>query len=136
MQPARRKYPKEFRGKMPGIAWKGNTLTYGDFGLQALDRGWVTGKQIEAARVAIVRTTKRKGKVWIKLFPHKPVTKKSAEVTRGGGKGAVDHYVAVVKPGRVLLEIGGLPEDMAKASLRLAAMKFPMKTRVIKKEQH
>lgn len=133
MQPKKRKYTKEFRGSMPGIAWKGNTLTFGDFGLQALDRGWVTGKQIEAARVAVVRTTKRRGRVWLKLFPHKPVTKKSSEVTRGGGKGAVDHYVAVVKPGRILLEIGGLPEELAKESLKLAAQKFPMKTRVVKK---
>jgi large subunit ribosomal protein L16 len=136
MQPKRRKHTKEFRGKMPGIAWKGNKLTFGEYGLQALDRGWITGKQIEAARVAVVRTTKRKGKVWLKLFPHKPVTAKSTEVTRGGGKGAVDHYVAVVKPGRVLLEVGGLPEDMAMESLRLAAMKFPLKTRVVKKAHH
>ena len=135
MQPKKRKYTKEFRGKMPGLAWRGNKLTFGDYGLQALDRSWITGRQIEAARVAVVRTTKRKGKVWIKLFPHKPVTKKSAEVTRGGGKGAVDHYVAVVKPGRVLLEVGGLPEELAIQSLKLAAQKFPIKTRIIRKDK-
>lgn len=134
MQPKKRKYTKEFRGKMPGLAWRGNKLTFGEYGLQALDRTWITGRQIEAARVAVVRTTKRKGKVWIKLFPHKPVTKKSSEVTRGGGKGAVDHYVAVVKPGRVLLEVGGLPEDVAIQSLKLAAQKFPIKTRIIRKD--
>lgn len=133
MQPKKRKYPKEFRGKMAGLAWKGNTVTFGEYAIQALDRGWITGRQIEAARVAVVRTTKRKGKIWIKIFPHKPVTKKSSEVTRGGGKGSVDHYVAVIKPGRVLLEVGGLPEEVALESLRLAAQKFPMKTRIIKK---
>ncbi len=133
MQPKKRKHTKEFRGKMAGLAWRGSKVTFGEYGLQALDRGWVTGRQIESARVTVARTTKRKGKVWIKLFPHKPVTKKSSEVTRGGGKGAVDHYVAVVKPGRVLLEVGGLPEDVARESLRLAAQKFPMKTRIVKK---
>ncbi len=133
MQPKKRKFAKEFRGKNRGVAWKGSSITFGDYGLQALEGGWITGRQIEAARVAIVRTTKRKGRVWGKIFPHKPVTKKSAEVTRGGGKGAVDHYVAVIKPGRVLLEIGGLPEDLAMESLRLAAAKFPVKTRIVKR---
>lgn len=133
MQPKKRKYTKEFRGKNRGIARRGSTLTFGEYGLQALEHSWITGKQIEAARVAIVRTTKRKGRVWGKIFPHKPVTEKSSEVTRGGGKGAVSHYVAVVKPGRILLEIGGLPEDMALESLRLAAAKFPLKTRVVRR---
>lgn len=118
---------------MNGIAWRGNELTYGDYGLQALDRGWITGNQLEAARRAIVRTSKRKGRVWLKLFPHKPVTKKSAEVTRGGGKGDVDHYVAVVLPGRVMIEVGGLDDATSLESLRLAAQKFPIKTRIVKK---
>lgn len=133
MQPKKRKYAKEFRGKNRGVAWKGSSITFGDYGLQSLEGGWITGRQIEAARVAIVRTTKRKGRVWGKIFPHKPVTKKSSEVTRGGGKGAVDHYVAVIKPGRVLLEIGGLPEELAMESLRLAAAKFPVKTRIVRR---
>lgn len=118
---------------MRGISWRGSELTFGDFGLQALEPGWITGKQIEAARVAVVRTTKRKGRVWGKIFPHKPVTKKSDEMTRGVGKGEVSHYVAVVKPGRVMIEVGGLPEEMALESLRLAAAKLPIKTRVVKK---
>lgn len=133
MQPKRRKHKKEFRGRMRGISWTGNELTFGDYGLQALEPAWITGRQIEAARVAVVRTTKRKGRVWGKIFPHKPVTKKSDEVTRGVGKGEVSHYVAVVKPGRVLLEVGGLDETTALYSLKLAAAKFPLKTRVIKK---
>lgn len=133
MQPQKRKFPKEFRGKMRGVAWRGSKVTYGEYALQALDRGWITGKQIEAARLAVVRTTKRKGKIWIKVFPHKPVTQKSAEQTRGGGKGSVDHYVAVIKPGLVLMEISGLSPEMARESLRLAAQKFPMKTRIIEK---
>ncbi len=133
MQPKKRKHAKEFRGKMRGIALRGSELTYGDYGLQALDRGWVTAKQIEAARRAVVHTTARKGRVWLKLFPQKPVTAKSSEVTRGGGKGDVSHYVAVVKPGRILLEVGGLTEAISLESLRLAAQKFPMRTRVIKK---
>lgn len=133
MQPKRRKHKKEFRGKMRGISWRGSELTFGDYGLQALEPSWITGKQIEAARVAVVRQTKRKGRVWGKIFPHKPVTKKSDEVTRGVGKGEVSHYVAVVKPGRILLEVGGLTEEMALHSLKLAAAKFPIKTRVIKK---
>jgi large subunit ribosomal protein L16 len=133
MQPKNRKHKKEFRGSMHGISWRGSELTFGDYGLQALEPAWITGKQIEAARVAVVRTTKRKGRVWGKIFPHKPVTKKSDEQTRGVGKGEVSHYVAVVKPGRILLEVGGLPHDMALESLRLAAAKFPIKTRVVKK---
>lgn len=134
MQPKSRKHKKEFRGNMRGISWRGSDLTFGDYGLQALEPGWITGKQIEAARVAVVRTTKRKGRVWGKIFPHKPVTKKSDEMTRGVGKGEVSHYVAVVRPGRVMIEVGGLPEDMALESLRLAAAKLPIKTRVVTKK--
>lgn len=133
MQPKKRKHKKEFRGKMRGIAWRGSDVTFGEYGLQALDRGWITGRQIEAARRTVARSTKRKGKVWIQIFPHKPVTEKSAEVTRGAGKGEVAYYVAVVKPGRILMELGGLDETTSMASLRLAAQKFPIKTRIIKK---
>ena len=134
MQPKKRKHAKEFRGSMHGLAWRGSELTYGEYGLQAMDRGWVTAKQIEAARRAVVHTTARKGRVWLKLFPQKPVTAKSAEVTRGGGKGDVSHYVAVVRPGRVLLEVGGLDAEVSLKSLKLAAQKFPMRTRIIKKD--
>lgn len=134
MQPKKRKHKKEFRGKMRGLSWRGNELTFGDYGLQAVECSWITARQIEAARVAVVRTTKRKGRVWGKIFPHKPVTKKSDETTRGVGKGEVSHYVAVVKPGRMLLEVGGLTEEVAMQSLRLAAAKFPLKTRIVKKE--
>lgn len=133
MQPKNRKHKKEFRGSMHGVAWRGSKISYGEYGLQAVDRGWINAKQIEAARRALVRTTKRKGKIWIKLFPHKPVTKKSDEVTRGAGKGEVDHYVAVVRPGLVLIEIGGVSEEIAIESLKLASRKFPIKTRIIKK---
>lgn len=133
MQPKSRKYKKEFRGKMRGIALRGSELSSGEYGLQALDRGWITGRQIEAARRAVAHASKRKGKLWIMIFPQKPVTKKSDEVTRGNGKGDVSHYVAVIKPGRLLLEISGLPEDLSKECLTLAANKFPLKTRIIKK---
>src|SRR5690606_25316475 len=133
LQPKRRKHKKEFRGKNPGIAIRGSKLAYGDFGLQALERGWIDGRQIEAARKVIARHTKRRGKTWLKVFPHKPVTMKSSEITRGGGKGAVDHYVAVVNPGLMLLELGGLPDDIASHALKLAAHKLPLKTRVINK---
>ncbi len=133
MQPKNRKYKKEFRGKMRGLSTRGSKLAYGDFGLQALDRGWINGQQIEAARKAIVRHTNRKGKTWLMVFPHKPFTEKSAETTRGAGKGDVAGYVAVIKPARVIFEIGGLPEDIARESLKLAAQKLPLKTRIITK---
>jgi len=133
MQPRNRKHKKEFRGKMRGIAWRGSTITFGEFGLQATDRGWISAKQIEAARKTVARATKRRGRIWIKMFPHKPVTKKSDEVTRGAGKGEVDHYVCVIKPGLVLLEIGGLDKEVSVSSLKLAAQKLPIKTRVIEK---
>lgn len=133
MQPRNRKHKKEFRGRMRGIAWRGSEVTFGEYGLQATDRGWITAKQIEAARKTVARATKRRGRIWIKMFPHKPVTKKSDEVTRGAGKGEVSHYVAVIKPGLVLLEIGGLEKDVCVASLKLAAQKLPIKTRVIEK---
>lgn len=98
---------------MKGLAWRGSTLAYGDYGMQALDRGWIDSRQIEAARKVIVKHTKRKGKTWLMIFPHKPVTAKSSEIKRGGGKGEVDHYVAVIKPGRVIFELGGIDEETA-----------------------
>lgn len=134
LQPKKRKYTKEFRGRMKGNANKGNTLSYGDYGLQSLGRGWVNSRQIEAARQAIVRYTKRRGKLWVNIFPHKPVTEKGSEVTRGSGKGPVKEYVAVVKPGRIMLEIGGLPEDIAKDALKRGAQKFPLQTRIVSKD--
>lgn len=134
MQPKRRKFKKEFRGNMRGISWRGSEISYGEYAIQALDRGWLTANQLESARKAIVRHTKRKGRIWIKVFAHKPVTKKSDEVTRGVGKGDVSHYVAVVTPGRVLMEISGVPEITAMESLALALRKLPIKTRIIKKE--
>ncbi|GAB4285142.1 MAG: 50S ribosomal protein L16 [Candidatus Dojkabacteria bacterium] len=118
---------------MKGVAMKGNKLSYGDYGLQSLGRDWVDGRQLEAARKAIVRHTKRKGKTWLMIFPSKPVTKKSSEVKRGSGKGEVDRYVAVVKPGRVIFEVGGLTEEVAREALRLASQKLSVKTRVITK---
>lgn len=133
LQPKKRKYTKEFRGSMKGLSLRGSELAYGDLGIQAIEKGWIDSKQIESARKAIVNSTQRKGKVWIKIFPHKPVTKKSDEVVRGGGKGPVDHYVAVIKPGRILFEIGGLTEDLSKEALELGRKKLPIKTRLVHK---
>jgi large subunit ribosomal protein L16 len=118
---------------MRGLAQRGSDITFGDFAIQAVEKGWIDGRQIEAARKAITNSTDRKGKVWIKIFPHKPVTKKSDEVVRGGGKGPVDHYVSVVKPGRVLFEIGGLSEEVARKALGLGMRKLPIKTRLVTK---
>lgn len=133
LQPKKRKHKKEFRGSMHGVAQSGNVLTYGDYGLQALEPGWVENNQIEACRKAIVRHTKRKGKTWLMIFPHKPYTAKSSEVKRGGGKGEVEGYVAVVKPGRIIFELGGLSEEVAREALRLASHKLGIKTRIIEK---
>ncbi|MDR0570489.1 MAG: 50S ribosomal protein L16 [Clostridiales Family XIII bacterium] len=127
LMPKRVKRRRVHRGRMKGIATKGNTITYGSYGLIALDRGWITSNQIEAARVAMTRSIKRGGKVFIKIFPHKSVTKKPAEVRMGSGKGAPEYWVAVVKPGRVMFEIEGVSEDKAKEAMRLAAHKLPVK---------
>ena len=132
--PKRVKYRKQQRGRMKGKATRGNKVTYGDYGLQALEPGWVSSAQIEAARVAMTRYTKRGGKVWIKIFPDKPVTQKPAETRMGSGKGSVEYWVAVVKPGRVMFEIGGVTEDVAREALRLASYKLPVKTKIVKKE--
>ena len=123
------------RGRMKGKAYSGNTITYGEYGLQALEPTWMTANQIEAARRAMTRYIKRGGNVWIKVFPDKPVTKKPAEVRMGSGKGAPEYWVAVVKPGRVLFEMGGVSEEIAREALRLAAMKLPIKTKFVVREE-
>ncbi len=127
--PKRVKYRKQMRGRMKGKASRGAEVSFGDYGLQALEPGWVTARQIEAARRALVRFMRRHGKVWIRVFPDKPVTKKPAETRMGKGKGAVDHWVAVVKPGRILFEISGLDESGAREAMRLAAHKISVKTK-------
>ena len=133
--PKRTKYRKVHRGRMTGRAMRGNTVAYGEFGLQAMESGWITSNQIEAARVAMTRYTRRGGKVWIKLFPDKPVTSKALGTRMGSGKGAPDHWIAVVKPDRVMFEIGGVSEEVAKEALRLASHKLPIKCKIIKKEE-
>lgn len=133
--PKRVKYRKAQRGRMKGTAWRGSTVTFGDYGLQALEPGWITNTQIEAARVAMTRHIKRGGKVWIKIFPDKPVTAKPAETRMGSGKGAPEYWVAVVKPGRVMFEIGGVSEEVAREAMRLASFKLPIKTRFVKRAE-
>ena len=135
LQPKRLKHRKFQRGRMKGIAQAGNTITSGDYALQAQEPCWMTARQIEAARRAIVHHFKRGGKVWIRVFPDKPVTKKPAEVRMGSGKGAPDHWVAVVRPGKILFEVGGVDERLAKEALRLAAYKLPIKTRFMAREE-
>ena len=135
LMPKKVKYRKQQRGRMKGIATRGNQLSLGEFGLQATEPGWVTSRQIEAARIAMTRYTKRGGNVWIRIFPDKPVTKKPAETRMGSGKGAPEYWVSVVKPGRVMFEIGGIPEDVAREALRLAGHKLPIKTKFISKEE-
>jgi large subunit ribosomal protein L16 len=131
LMPKRVKYRKQMRGRMKGRASRGATVAFGDYGLQALEPCWMTSRQIEAARRAIVRYVKRRAKVWIRVFPDKPVTKKPAETRMGKGKGAVDHWVAVVKPGRILFEMAGVSEDIAREAMRLASHKLPIKTQFV-----
>ena len=131
--PKRVKYRKQMRGRMTGKASRGTVVNYGDYGLQALEPAWITSRQIEAARVAMTRYTKRGGKVWIKIFPDKPITQKPAETRMGKGKGSPEYWVAVVKPGRVMFEIGGVSEEVAREALRLASHKLPIKTKMVKK---
>jgi len=131
--PKRVKYRKTFRGRMRGKAHRGNVVQFGEYGLQALEPAWITSRQIEAARRTINRHIKRRGRVWIRIFPDKPVTKRSAESRMGKGKGAVDHYVAVVRPGLILFEMAGTDEEVAREALRLAAFKLPITARVIKR---
>ena len=131
LMPKRVKYRRVHRGRMTGKALRGNTLAYGEFGLVATEPGWITSNQIEAARIAMTRFTKRSGQVWIKIFPDKPVTKKPAETRMGSGKGSPEYWVAVVKPGRVMFEIAGVSEEVAREALRLASHKLPIKTKVM-----
>ena len=134
LMPKRTKYRKMQKGRLRGKATRGNTVTDGEFGLQSLELGFITSNQIEAARVAMTRYIKRGGKVWIKIFPDKPITKKPAETRMGKGKGAVEYWVAAVKPGRVMFEIAGVPEETAREALRLAANKLSVKCKFVKKE--
>ena len=134
LQPKRVKYRKAHRGSRRGKAQSGNTIVFGDYGLQAQEACWLTSRQIEATRRVIVRYLRRGGKMWIRVFPDKPVTKKPAETRMGGGKGAVDHWVAVIKPGRMLFEISGIKESMAQEAIHLAAYKLPLATKFVAKE--
>jgi large subunit ribosomal protein L16 len=131
LAPSRTKYRRQHRGRMRGSAQRGSTLAFGDYGLQALEPCWMEARQIESARIALTRYMKRGGKVWIRVFPDKPITAKPAETRMGSGKGAVDHWVAVVKPGRIIFEIAGVSEEIAKEAVRLASHKLPVKTRFI-----
>jgi large subunit ribosomal protein L16 len=133
LMPKRVKHRKQFRGRMRGVASRGNKVQFGDFGLQALEPAWITSRQIEAARRTVMRYIKRRGRVWIRIFPDKPVTKRAAESRMGKGKGSVDHYVAVIRPGLILFEMAGTDEEIAREALRLAAFKLPIATKIIKR---
>lgn len=134
LMPKRVKYRRVMRGRMTGKASRGNKVTYGDFGIQALEPAWITSNQIEAARIAMTRYVKRGGQVWIKIFPDKPITEKPAETRMGSGKGSPEYWVSVVKPGRVMFEIGGVADDLAKEALRLAIHKLPIKCKIVARE--
>jgi large subunit ribosomal protein L16 len=134
--PKRTKFRKAHRGSRSGNAQTGTTVAFGDFGLQTLDRGWMTNRQIEACRIAINRSLKRKGKVWIRIFPHKPITSRPPEVRMGKGKGAVEGWVAVIRPGNILFEVGGVPESLAKEAMRLASYKLGIRTRLVARNPH
>jgi large subunit ribosomal protein L16 len=135
MMPKKVKYRKQQRGRMAGKAWRGSSISFGEFGLKAMECGWITDRQIEAARVAMTRSIKRGGKVWIRLFPDKPITKKPAETRMGKGKGAPEQWVAVIRPGKVLFEMEGVSRETAEAAMRLAAHKLPMRTKFVSREQ-
>jgi len=135
LMPKRVKHRKENRGRMKGKATRGNTITYGEYGIQALEPSWITSNQIEAARRAMTRHVKRGGKIWIKVFPDKPVTKKPAETRMGKGKGSPEYWVAVVKPGRIMFEIAGVPEELAREAMRLAMHKLPIKTKFVTRDE-
>ena len=135
LMPKRVKFRRVQRGRLKGRAMRGNTIANGEFGLVALEPAWITSNQIEAARIAMTRYTKRGGQVWIKIFPHKPVTEKPAETRMGSGKGSPEYWVAVVKPGRVMFEMAGVSEEVAREAMRLAGYKLPVKTKFIKKEE-
>lgn len=131
LQPKRTKFRNAQKGKMKGLAHRGSQVTFGSYGLKTLEQGWITSRQIEAARIAVTRYMKREGKVWIRIFPDKPVTSKPAEVRQGKGKGSLSHYVAAIKPGRIMFEADGVPYDIAKEAMRLAAQKLPVKTKFV-----
>lgn len=133
--PKRVKYRRQHRGRLKGRAQRGNTVAYGEYGLMALEPAWITNRQIEAARIAMTRHIRRGGKVWIKIFPHKPLTAKPAETRMGSGKGSPEHWVAVVKPGRVMFELAGVNEEVAREAMRLAAHKLPIKCKFVKREE-
>lgn len=135
LQPKKTKYRKQFRGRMKGKANRGISLAFGEYGLKSLGRGWLTNRQIEAARIAITHYTKRAGKIWIRVFPDKPITSKGSGVKMGGGKGDISGWVAVVKPGRILFEVSGVNEETAKEALRRAGAKLPFKTKFISREE-
>lgn len=135
LMPKRTKYRKVQKGRMKGTAWRGSSVSFGDFGLQATECGWITSRQIEATRVAITRRIKRMGKVWIRVFPDKSITVKPAETRMGKGKGNPEYWVAVVKPGRILFEINGVTEDMAREAFRLGGAKLPFKTRLVSRQE-
>jgi large subunit ribosomal protein L16 len=135
LQPARTKYRKMHKGRMHGAAHRGSDLTLGEFGLMSLQPGWITSRQIEAARIAMTRHVKRGGKIWIRIFPDKPITKKPAETRMGTGKGGVEYYVAVVKPGRILYEMEGMTADVATAALKLAQAKLPVLTKIVTRSE-
>ena len=131
LQPKRTKYRKQMKGRVKGLAYKGSTVSFGTFGLKSLEIGRITNRQLESARIAMTRHMQRQGKVWIRIFPDKPITSKPLEVRMGKGKGALDHWVAVVKPGRIMFELDGVSEEVAREALRLAAQKLPVPTKVV-----
>ncbi len=135
LQPSRTKYRKMQKGRMKGKAYRGSTLAFGEYGLKAMEPAWITAAQIEAARIAMTRSIKRGGKVWIRIFPDKPITKKPAETRMGKGKGSVEYWVSVVKPGRILFELAGVSEDRAREAMMLAAQKLPIKTKFVTREE-
>ena len=136
LQPKRTKFRKKQKGRVKGIAQRGHTISFGSFGIKSLEAGWITSRQIEAARIAVTRKMKREGQVWIRIFPDKPVTKKPAEVRMGKGKGAPEYWVAVVKPGTIMFEAGGVTTDLAKEALRLAAQKLPIRTKFVTRRDY
>tara|TARA_X000000368_G_scaffold250030_1_gene197497 strand:- start:2698 stop:3117 length:420 start_codon:yes stop_codon:yes gene_type:complete len=136
LQPKRTKFRKKQKGRVKGIAQRGHTISFGSFGIKSLESGWITSRQIEAARIAVTRKMKREGQVWIRIFPDKPVTKKPAEVRMGKGKGAPEYWVAVVKPGTIMFEAGGVTTEVAKEALRLAAQKLPVRTKFVTRRDY
>ena len=136
LQPKRTKFRKKQKGRVKGIAQRGHTISFGSFGIKSLEAGWITSRQIEAARIAVTRKMKREGQVWIRILPDKPVTKKPAEVRMGKGKGAPEYWVAVVKPGTIMFEAGGVTTDLAKEALRLAAQKLPVRTKFVTRRDY